>query len=57
MIAQIHRFKLQPDLGAGPVALEVGIYRRSDWMRLPVLVDGDVVGDSVLLQSLEVVDK
>jgi len=57
VIAQIHRFKLQPDLGAGPVALEVGIYRRSDWMRLPVLVDGDVVGDSVLLQSLEVVDK
>jgi len=57
VIAQIHRFELQPDLGAGPVALKVGIYRRSDWMWLPVLVDGDVVGDSVLLQSLEVVDK
>jgi hypothetical protein len=57
VVAQIHRFQLNPDLGAGPIALEVGIYRRSDWVRLPVLVDGDIVGDSVLLQSLEVVDK
>jgi 4-amino-4-deoxy-L-arabinose transferase-like glycosyltransferase len=57
VVAQIHRFELQPDLGAGPVALEVGIYRRSDGVRLPVLVDGSVVGDSALLQSLEVVNK
>jgi hypothetical protein len=57
VVVQIHRFELQSDLGAGPIALEVGIYRRSDWVRLSVLVDGNVVGDSVLLQSLEVVDK
>jgi hypothetical protein len=57
VVAQIHRFELTPDLDAGPVTLEVGIYRRSDWMRLPVLLDGSIVGDSVLLQSLKVVDK
>jgi hypothetical protein len=57
VVAQIHRFELQPDLGTGPIALEVGIYRRSDWVRLPVLVDGVVVGDHVILQTLKVVDK
>ncbi|MBN1978761.1 MAG: glycosyltransferase family 39 protein [Anaerolineae bacterium] len=55
VVAQIHRFELQPDLGAGPVALEVGIYRRSDGLRLPVLADGNVVEDRVILQSLEIV--
>jgi 4-amino-4-deoxy-L-arabinose transferase-like glycosyltransferase len=54
VIAQIHRFSLQPDLSAGPIALEVGIYRRSDGLRLPVLVDGNAVGDSVLLQHIDV---
>jgi len=57
VVAQIHRFELRPDLGAGPIALDVGIYRRSDGIRLSVLVDGNVVGDSVLLQSLQVVNK
>lgn len=57
VIAQIHRFALQPDLSAGPIALEVGIYRRSDGLRLPVLVEGSVVGDRVTLQPLEIVDK
>jgi hypothetical protein len=57
VVAQIHRFQLKPDLGAGPIALEVGIYRRSDWARLPVLMDGSVVGDHVILQTLEVVDR
>jgi hypothetical protein len=55
IIAQIHRFALQSDLSAGPIALEVGLYRRSDGLRLPILVDGSVAGDHVLLQPLEVV--
>jgi hypothetical protein len=55
VVAQIHSFALQPDLPAGPVVLEVGVYRRSDGLRLPVLVDGGVVGDRVLLQPLEAV--
>jgi len=56
VIAQIHRFALQSDLSAGPIALEVGMYRRSDGLRLPILVDGSVAGDHVLLQPLEVVE-
>jgi hypothetical protein len=54
VIVQIHRFLLQPDLSEGQIALEVGIYRRSDGLRLPVLVDGSVVGDSVRLQHVDV---
>lgn len=57
VIAQIHRFTLLPDLAEGEVTLEVGVYRRSDGARLPVLVDGSVVGDSVLLQPLKVEDR
>jgi hypothetical protein len=56
-VAQIHRFALPADLPAGPVALEVGVYRRADLVRLPVLVGGNVTGDRVLLQSVEVVGK
>lgn len=54
VIAQIHRFTLLPGLAESEVTLEVGVYRRSDETRLPVLVNGSVVGDSVLLQSLKV---
>ena len=55
-IAQIHRFTLPPDLPAGPIALEVGAYRRADLVRLPVLVDGVIVGDRVLLQPVEIIE-
>jgi 4-amino-4-deoxy-L-arabinose transferase-like glycosyltransferase len=54
VIAQIHRFPLQADLPPGPITLEVGIYRRTDLARLPILKDGSVIGDRVLLQALEV---
>lgn len=53
-VVQIHRFTLRPDLPGGSLALEVGAYRRADLVRLPVLVGGSVVGDRVLLQSVEV---
>ncbi len=55
VIAQLHRFTLPRDLSPGPVALEVGAYRRADLSRLSVLVGGGVVGDCVLLQPVEVV--
>jgi len=55
VIAQLHRFALPHDLPPGPVALEVGAYRRANLTRLPVLVDGVVVDDRVLLQPVEVV--
>jgi hypothetical protein len=54
VIAQIHRFPLQTDLPPGPTTLEVGAYRRAAVTRLPVLVDGVVVGDRVLLGTVEV---
>ena len=54
VIAQIHRFTLPADLPLGSISLEVGAYRRADLARLPVLVDGSVVGDRVLLQPVEV---
>lgn len=53
-VAQIHRFILPADLPPGAVALEVGVYRRATLQRLPVLVDGAVVGDVVRLPPLEV---
>jgi len=56
-IAQIHRFRLPPDLPAGPIALEVGAYQRADLGRLPVLVGGEKVDDAVLLQHVEVVSE
>ncbi len=55
VIAQIHRFALQPAFSEGPIVLEVGVYRRSDGLRLPVLAEGSVVGNRVLLQPLEIV--
>jgi hypothetical protein len=55
VVAQLHRFTLPPDLSPEPVSLEVGAYRRADQTRLPVLVDGSVVGDRVLLRRVEVV--
>lgn len=57
VVAQIHRFALPVDFSAGPVTLEVGVYRRSDGTRLPVVVDGDVVEDHVILRSLEIVSE
>ncbi|MGD2143257.1 MAG: hypothetical protein PVF54_02130, partial [Anaerolineae bacterium] len=54
VVAQIHRFALPGDLSQALVALEVGVYRRADLSRLPVLVDGGVIGDRVFLESVEV---
>ena len=54
MIAQIHRFTLPPDLPPEPITLEVGVYRRADLTRLPVLVNGVIAGDHVLLPPVEV---
>jgi hypothetical protein len=54
VIAQLHRFTLPADLPPGTLALEVGVYTEADLVRLPVLVNGAVVGDRVLLQPVEV---
>jgi hypothetical protein len=54
VIVQIHRFSLPGDLPPGPITLQVGGYWRADLTRLPVLVDGIVVGDRALLGTVEV---
>jgi hypothetical protein len=57
VIVQIHRFALPADLSPGTITLNVGVYRRSDGLRLPVAVDGNAAGDHVLLQTLEIVSE
>jgi hypothetical protein len=54
VIAQSHRVLLPRDLASGLVNLEVGVYRRADLRRLPVLVDDHVVGDSVFFSPVDV---
>jgi hypothetical protein len=56
VIAQIHRIPLGGDLPLETLELEVGAYRRKDLTRLPVLIDGVVVGDRVLLEPVEMKD-
>ncbi len=53
-IAQLHRFTLSTDLSQGTLAIEVGVYTRSDLTRLPVVVDGVAIDDRVLLSPIEV---
>ena len=54
VIVQLHRFLLPDDLTADQIWLTVGVYRRDDLARLPVLEDGAVVGDHLRLQVVEV---
>ena len=54
VVAQIHRFVLPGTATPGTLTLTVGVYRRGDMTRLPVHVDGTVVGDAIRLTSLEV---
>lgn len=56
-IVQLHRFTLPADLSPGTLALEVGVYTRSDLMRFPVIVDGIAVGNRVLLPPVEVAEQ
>jgi hypothetical protein len=51
---QLHRFPVDADSAPGPYAVEVGFYTRSDYDRLPAVVDGSVVDDRILLRSLGV---
>jgi 4-amino-4-deoxy-L-arabinose transferase-like glycosyltransferase len=55
MFVQIHRFVVNADAPPGPARLEIGVYRRADGLRLPVLVDGQAVDDRAILQNVEVV--
>jgi hypothetical protein len=54
VVAQVHRLALPRELSQPLVALEVGMYRRADMSRLPVLVDDAVIGDCVFLEPVKV---
>jgi len=51
---QLHRFRIDALAPSGCYPLEVGIYTNHDLARLPIIVDGAVVDDRVLLQPLEI---
>jgi len=55
LVAQMHRFNLRDDLSPGPLTLQVGVYRRADGTRLPILTDGAAVDDRIILQTVEVI--
>lgn len=55
VFVQLHRFQADADAPPGLYHLEVGLYTRENQARLPVLVDGIVVDDRVLLQPVEIV--
>jgi hypothetical protein len=66
VIAQRHDIVLPRDLPQGLLSLQLGVYRRADLTRLPVLVDDAdeahtgltaVIGDSVFLQPVEVEER
>ena len=44
-LAQVHRLSVPPDAAYGRLALAVGLYRRTDGVRVPIDVDGQTVGD------------
>ncbi len=54
VVVQVHRFTVAAEAPRGrEAALEVGVYRRPD-ERQPVLLEGQVVSDRVLLDPIEV---
>jgi hypothetical protein len=53
VIAQLHRFTVPPD-AAGTLMIEIGAYKPTDLTRLPVLVNGAISDNRVLLPSVEI---
>ena len=54
IIVQRHTFQLPPETAPGPLWLSVGAYTLPDVQRLPVSVNGAVVGDRLVVTQLEV---
>jgi hypothetical protein len=57
VVVQVHTFHVAADAPAGEAFLEAGLYRRIDadtMPRLPLLLDGEVIGDRVLLSPIEI---
>jgi 4-amino-4-deoxy-L-arabinose transferase-like glycosyltransferase len=57
VVVQVHAFHVAGDAPPGEAFLEGGLYRRIDphtMPRLPVLLDGEVAGDRVLLSPIQI---
>jgi hypothetical protein len=52
---QLHDLPLPDDIPAGLYHLEVGLYTQADGSRFPVVVDGEAVGNRLLLEPVEVI--
>ncbi len=55
LFAQVQRFTLPADLKSGRYWPEVGWYRRSDFARLPILVNEQPIADRLLLEPIEII--
>jgi 4-amino-4-deoxy-L-arabinose transferase-like glycosyltransferase len=53
--AQLSSFLVPAGTPAGRYCLEVGVYAREDLSRLPIVVEGELAGDSVLIEPVDVV--
>ena len=54
VFVQLHDLPLPEDLPPGLYHLEIGLYTQADGSRFPILVDGEGVGDRLLLEPVEV---
>ncbi len=54
IIVQVHFIPIPADLAAGIYRLELGLYHALSGERVPVMVDGQVIADHVLLQPVEI---
>ncbi len=51
---QLHRFPLQAETAPGRYNVEVGLYTREGYPRLPIIVDGNEIDNRILLSPLDV---
>jgi hypothetical protein len=49
---QLHRFRISESIEDGEYPLLIGLYKRADLQRLPVMVNGAVAGDHLRLRPL-----
>jgi 4-amino-4-deoxy-L-arabinose transferase-like glycosyltransferase len=54
---QLHDLPLPDDIPPGLYHLELGLYTQADGSRFPVVVEGEAVGDRLLLEPVEVVSR
>jgi hypothetical protein len=54
VFVELHDLPTDPSLAAGLYHLEIGLYTLADGSRFPVMVDGEPVGDRLLLEPVSV---